>query len=137
VDQHRVQRHSGEERATQLKPLRGSAALQHEQALLRSDSNHHSTSHPSTSRDRRQDRDPVARGQRRIQSGPRADVVDVDKYVDVGPRLTALVAKAYVHLRVLPRELREQRADIVRKDAKLPTSYLRMAAAERPQRLRD
>ena len=82
------------------------ASLEHEQPLFRSDGNHHSTGHLSTSRDRGQDRDQVARRQRSVQFGPRQKLV-VDEDVDMRPRLAALVAQAHVHLRVLAGKLRQ------------------------------
>jgi hypothetical protein len=64
-------------------------------------------------------------------------VVVVDEDVDVLPRLAALVAQADVHLRVLPREFRQQAAHVVGHQTKVRLSQSRRTAAQRPQRGRD
>src|SRR5262245_49472765 len=48
----------------------------------------------------RQDCDQIPRRERRVEALALADVVVVDKDIDVRPRLAALVADAHVHLRM-------------------------------------
>ena len=64
------------------------------------------------------DRDQVAGRERGIQPSPRSNMVVVDKDIDVRTRLTALIANANVHLRMLPPQLGEQLAEM-RGNAKL------------------
>lgn len=64
-------------------------------------------------------------------------MVVVDEDVNMRPRLTAFVAKAHMNLRVLPRELGEQLAHILRDQAEFRLRQRHRDAAKRPQRRRN